>query len=101
MISDSILRLQQVLFSDDGLMMLLRYGHGLNHDKFKETCEILKVIAAELSETNEVPKILVNIFVTLYPTMESCSYMYNQAEAEKIREAAEIILDLIGECVAI
>lgn len=91
--------LEKLLYGDDGLLLLLRMGDGLNNEKFEEVCLILKELAIEWRERDHIPKRAALLLFELYPAMSSGNRFYKEKELEKIEDAADIIYDLILDCI--
>ncbi|MGC5326550.1 hypothetical protein [Brevibacillus sp. SYSU BS000544] len=91
-------KLENLLIGEEGLLISLRMGEGFKKELFHEICSLLKQLAEQWAKEVSIPKRAVGIFVDLYPSMESASYLYNESERIEILEAADIIADLIREC---
>lgn len=91
--------LKELFLSGDGLLVLLRLGDGLDKSKFDRICCILKDLKEEWKNSDYIPKMAVDIFIDFYPAIESSYGLYNDEEMEEIIEAADIIMELIRDCV--
>lgn len=90
--------LENKLFDDNGLLIKLRLGKGLDESKVKEICDSLSELIDELKNVDYIPKRLALIFVDLYSAVESTCSLYNEEEINKIMDFADIIMNLVREC---
>lgn len=96
---DNLEKLENLLLADDGLLILLRLGDGLDENKVKRICEVLKELNYEWRSLDYIPKKAADIFVDFYFVMESSYGLYNEDEVEKIIQAADEIMALIRACI--
>jgi len=96
---DNIEKLEELFLGDDGLLISLRLGNGLNMKKVDEIIKILKVLSKEWANQNYIPKRAAEIFIDFYPAMESVCGLYSDDESTNIMDVADKILDLIRDCV--
>ncbi|HEX9059663.1 MAG TPA: hypothetical protein VF941_05760 [Clostridia bacterium] len=89
--------LQDLILGEDGFLIKLRMGDGLDEEKYNATCEIIKEITVEWREKDVIPKKAAILFVDLYRSMISFAKWNGEKEEEKIIEAAINISGLIRE----
>ncbi|GGE21374.1 hypothetical protein GCM10011571_24330 [Marinithermofilum abyssi] len=93
--------LEKLLVGDEGLLISLRFGDGLNKNNLEKVFNILETLAEEWSDEHCIPKKAVDLFVDIYPVMVSACKLYDKKEEMEILNAADKIMDLIRECVRI
>jgi hypothetical protein len=91
-------KLNDLLYSDDGLLISLRMGDGLNKEKFSEVCEILKELATEWAGKDEISKYGAHLLFELYPALIGGSGFYGKEEQVQIEDATNQIYNLIVNC---
>lgn len=94
-------QLQEAAIGERGFLISLRMMDGFDEDKFEALIQALEECAREWSEMDSIPKVGANVLVDLYPVMISASYLYSDSEAEIIRQKAEIVGELVRECVRV
>src|SRR4051812_30532744 len=94
---------RDLLRASEAFSVPLRLGDGLNEERFHELCDALRACAKEWASEPVIPKAAANVLVDLFPAIESCSHLpfYRGDDAQRIRDAALTISDLVRECVAI
>lgn len=92
-----------LLAASEAFDVPLRLGEGFDEQRFAHLCQALRACAQEWAEAEVIPKVAANVLVDLFPAIESCSYLpfYHGEEAQRIRDAAQTLGDLVRECVAI
>lgn len=93
-------KLEELLLSEDGLLVSLRLGNGLDEVKVEKICYVLKELKVEWEDFDFIPKKAVDIFIDFYPAMESSCGLYSEEESDKIIDTADKIMDLIRECIS-
>jgi len=101
MANDKLAYLEELLLNDEGLLISLRLGNGLNMEKIDLICGILKELSDEWKKDDVIPKKAANLFVDFYQAIESSCGLYNDEKQIQIMNAADKIMDLIRECVEI
>lgn len=96
---NKIEELKELFLSDDGLLVSLRLGDGLDKKKSDRICCILKDLKEEWKYSDCIPKMAVDIFIDFYPAIESSYKLYNDEEVNEIIESADIIMELIRDCI--
>lgn len=93
---------RHLLQAAEAFSVPLRTGAGVNPQRLNDLCDALRVCAREWAEAAAIPKAAANVLVDLFPAVESCSYLpfYEADEAQRIRDAAQILGDLVRACVA-
>jgi hypothetical protein len=91
--------LEELLVGDEGLLISLRFGDGLNKNKLEKVFNLLEEFAEEWSDEHCIPKKAVDLFIDIYPSMEATCELYDEKEEIEIMNAADKILDLIRDCV--
>ncbi len=91
-------KLEILLLSENGLIIKLRMGEGLDSNLVDEICETLSILKDEWKNSLFIPKKAVDMFVDFYPAMESCIGLYDQFESDKIMLVTDRIMDSIREC---
>jgi len=76
----------------------LRNGSGFDETAFKALCQSLDDCTRSWEKSAFVPKLAARVFIDLYPSIEVCAYMYEGDDADKIRNAAEVVTDLARRC---
>lgn len=89
---------EKLLLSEEGLLIKLRLGKGLDRVKYDSICYLLEELAAEWKGIDTIPKKAAELFVDLYPAMDATSYQYKNDEAIIIKEAADKLISLIRDC---
>src|SRR2546421_144263 len=94
--------IHDLLQAAEAFSVPLRTGQGWNERRFQELCSVLRACAREWSDSHTVPKTAVNVIVDLFPAVESCSHLafYQGEEAQRIRDGAMTLGDLIRDCFA-
>lgn len=98
--NDKLELLDELLLGEDGLLISLRLGDGLNKEKVDKVCDVLNKLAGDWADENSIPKKAVDLFVDFYPAMESSCGLYNEHEALEIMNAADRIMDRIRDCIS-
>lgn len=84
----------------EGIMLDLRFLRGLDEEKVIKFRDVLEKIIDEWKDKDYVPKLLCNLFIDFYPSVEASSYLYNnEEEKEKILSFADEMQDLMRICV--
>ncbi len=84
----------------EGIMLDLRFLRGLDEEKVIKFRDVLEKIIDEWKDKDYVPKLLCNLFIDFYPSVEASSYLYNnEEEKEKILSFADKMQDLMRICV--
>ncbi|AEV68911.1 hypothetical protein [Acetivibrio clariflavus] len=96
---NKLMVLEELLLSDNGLLVSLRLGDGLKQDKVEMICKLLEELAKDWASIDCIPKKAVDLFIDFYPAMESSCGLYNEEEQVLIMDVADKIMDLIRECV--
>lgn len=90
-----------VLFrAAEEFLVSLRIGDGFDEKKFEQLSNVLSRCKEEWSNSEYVPKLAVEILVDLFPLTEGCSYLYKEPQAQRIRDAALQLNDLIKDAVS-
>ncbi len=97
--NNKVMTLEKLLLSEDGILVLLRLGDGLNIDKVDSICKLLKELSIDWEQCDFIPRKAVDLFVDFYPAMESVCSLYSEEEQTIIMDAADKIMDLIRECI--
>lgn len=92
-------KLEELLLSEDGLLVSLRLGNGLDQEKVENICCVLNELQVEWEDCDYIPKKAADIFIDFYPAMESSCGLYSEDESDKIIDSADKIMDLIRDCV--
>lgn len=94
---------RDLLKAVEGFVVRLRQGEGFDKRRFDRLCKVLRACAKEWSQADAIPKVAANVLVDLFPAIESCSYLpfYRDGEAQRIRDAAQKIGELVRECVTV
>jgi hypothetical protein len=93
--------LEEILLGDDGVLTSIRIGDGLKKDKVLEACKILDSLAIEWSGVDCIPKRAVDLFVHIYPVLESSCEYYSGDEARDIRDVADQLMDKVRNCITL
>jgi hypothetical protein len=80
------------------LLTSLRQGRGVEDADADRLRNALRAAAAAWSTSEVIPKKAANLFVDLASGIEACSYGYAPADAQRIKELADEIADLIRAC---
>ncbi|WP_244209307.1 hypothetical protein [Paenibacillus ferrarius] len=91
--------LEEVLIGDEGVLISLRMGDGLNKGKVEEACTILDKLAIMWSETDSIPKKAVDLFINIYPVLMTSQEHYSEHEAREIMDAADQLMIKVINCV--
>lgn len=79
------------------LLGQLRAGDGLDSDAAEELKASLMEAAREWGASSMVPKSTANLFVDLWPAIESCRFLYPEPIASAIEQLALEVADLARE----
>ncbi len=90
--------LEQLLLSDEGLIVSLRMGDGLNMALVQEICLVLDELKGIWKDSTVIPKKAVDLFVDFYPAMQSCESLYSEQDGMQIMDATDLIMDHIRDC---
>ncbi len=93
---------RSLLSAAEAFLVPLRLGEGLQEQRLNDLCGVLRACAHEWACAAAIPKAAANVLVDLFPAIEACSYLasYDGDEAQRIRNAAQTIGDLVHACVA-
>jgi hypothetical protein len=97
--SDKLELLKELLLGEGGLLISLRLGDGLNKEKVQKICDVLTELASDWQSKDLIPKKAANLFVDIYPVMESACDLYDENEVLEIMDAADKIVDRIRDCI--
>ncbi|MBW5470330.1 hypothetical protein GPJ61_21115 [Brevibacillus formosus] len=97
--SEKLEVLEELLLGEEGLLISLRLGDGLNQKRVDEVCNILAELEVDWSGKDFIPKKAADLFVDLYPAMESSCGLYDENEGQEIMDAADKIMDRIRGCI--
>lgn len=92
-------KLEELLLSDEGILVSLRLGDGINQQKVDLVCKILGELSTEWEQNDSIPKKAADLFVDFYPAVESACGLYSNEEQIVIINTADKIMDLIRECI--
>ncbi|MFC4801859.1 hypothetical protein ACFPA1_21235 [Neobacillus sp. GCM10023253] len=92
-------RLEELLLGDDGLLISLRLGYGLQSEKVVQIIEVLHYLSEEWSESDYIPKKAASMFADFYAAAYSSLGLYNEEVQIKIKDAVDKIMDAIRKCV--
>lgn len=91
--------LEQLLIGQDGILLSLRMGDGLEEEKVERIIRILGKLSKEWSGNESIPKKAVDLFIDIYPVMQSSCDLYSEETAVKIMNVADKIIDSIRNCI--
>lgn len=90
---------EQLLIGDDGLLVSLRMGEGLQKEKVQQIICVLGKLSKEWESSDCIPKKAVDLFIDIFPVIQSSCSWYSDEEAEDIMDAADRIIDSIRNCI--
>lgn len=99
MANSKLVTLEELLLLDEGILVSLRLGDGLNQDKVESICKVLEELSREWEQNDFIPKKAADLFVDFYPAMESACGLYTDEEQTIIMDAANKIMEFIRECI--
>lgn len=91
--------LEQLLIGEDGMLLSLRMGDGLQEKKVQQVIDVLGKLSKEWSGSECIPKKAVDLFIDIFPVMQSSCDWYSEAEVIKIMDAADQIVNSIRDCI--
>lgn len=91
--------LEELLIGEDGILLSLRMGDGLQEEKVKQVIDIIAKLSEEWFGSDCIPKKAVDLFIDIYPVMQSTCDWYSETEATKIMDSADRIIDSIRDCI--
>lgn len=91
--------LEDLLLGDDGLLIALRLGYGLNSEKVTRIIEVLDYLSEEWAESEYIPKKAAGMFADFYLAAYSSLGLYNEEVGLKIEDAVDKVMDSIRKCV--
>lgn len=86
---------------NDGLLIDLRFGKGINHNKANEILEVLLDIKNNYKNSDVISKELCNLFIDFYPFIDGSLSLYSIEEVHEILEISDKILDAMRACVEV
>ena len=89
---------ETLLDEQDEFMGPLRVRDGFDPKAYQRYCSALKAFASEWRSQDQIPKIVANALVDVYPAMLSISDVYQGNEKDTIERAAEELAELIRDC---
>ena len=95
----TLTKLEELLLSEDGLLIQLRLGNGLDEEKVERICCVLEELKVEWRDSDCIPRKAVDIFVDFYPAIESTCDLYSEEVSLKIMDIADKVMDKIRECI--
>lgn len=84
--------------TSSAFLVPLRMGKGFDRVGFESLCSVIRDCALAWRGNSSVPKDAAAILFDAYPTMVSCSYLYDDERAQQIQLAAEELAELIRDC---
>jgi hypothetical protein len=87
-----------LLHQDDGLLIKLRMGDGLDKSKVDEICTVLSQLAIEWEKDDKVSKEAVDYFIHIDPVMNATLNRYSEKEQAEILIALDTIMDKVRHC---
>lgn len=91
--------LEQLLIGEDGMLLSLRMGEGLQEKKVQQIIDVLVKLSKEWSGSDCIPKKALDLFIDIFPVMQSSCDWYSEEETIKIMNAADRIIDSIRDCI--
>lgn len=101
MSEDYVETLEKLMIGEEGLLIKLRLGEGLQKSKVQEICQVLTFLRDDWFEKDVIPKRAAELFVDFYAAMESSVGLYSEEKEKEIMDAADQIMDLIRQCVQV
>ncbi|WP_139904467.1 hypothetical protein [Clostridium thermarum] len=95
--SSKLKKLEKLILADDGLLVPLILGNGLDEDKVEGICSILKELQVEWEKSDSIPQKAIDIFTDFFSAMESACGLYSEEESDKIMKATDKIMGIAGE----
>jgi len=92
--------LEDLLLGEDGLLVSLRQGDGLDTEKVDKICNLLECMENKWKDSRLIPKKAAELFVDLCPVMESSCGLYDENEVLEIMDAADRIMVRIRGCLS-
>jgi len=89
---------ETLLEEQDEFMGPLRVRDGFDPKAYQRYCSALKAFAYEWRSQDQIPKIVANALLDVYPAMLSISDAYQGNEKDTIERAAEELAELIRDC---
>ena len=89
---------ETLLDEQDEFMGPLRVREGFDAKAYQRYCSALRAFASEWRNQDQIPKIVANALVDVYPAMLSISDAYQGNEKDTIERAAEELAELIRNC---
>jgi hypothetical protein len=79
----------------------LRTRNGFDEIAYAALTEALRACATEWAELDAIPRLGANVLVDVFAATEANAGLYEGDIADRVREAAHALHDLVGECVAL
>lgn len=95
----SLEKLETLLIGENGLLIKLRLGDGLDQDTVNDILITLSELSNEWSHLDLIPKKSIELFIDIYPTMESSLELYSSDDKIKIMDVADKIINSVKDCV--
>ncbi|BFT72355.1 hypothetical protein [Paenibacillus sp. P36] len=87
-----------LLHRDDGLLIKLRMGNGLDKSKVDEICAVLTQLAIEWENDDKISKEAVEYFIHIDPVMNATLSRYSEKQQAEILIALETIMNKVRHC---
>ncbi|OCA90347.1 hypothetical protein A8F94_00120 [Bacillus sp. FJAT-27225] len=81
--------LEELILGDNGLIIPLRLGYGLNSEKVSEIIKVLDHLSEEWAESEYIPKKAAEMFANFYVAAYSTLGLYNDEVGLKIEDAVD------------
>ncbi|MFE5321636.1 hypothetical protein ACFQ88_23305 [Paenibacillus sp. NPDC056579] len=88
-----------LLHENEGLLIKLRMGDGLDKGRVSEICAVLNQIAIQWKHDDRIPKEAVDYFINIDPVMNAVLNYYSAEHQEDILAALDTIMECIRQCI--
>lgn len=96
---DDIYLLSELLIGDKGILVPLRLGDGLSPIKVDMAIKEIERLAIKWSQQDAIPKKAVDLFIDIFPAMESTLGLYEESEQIIIMDAADKLISAVRKCI--
>lgn len=86
---------------NNGFLIDLRFGKGINHNKVNEILDVLFDIKNEYKDSDVISKEICSLFIDFYPSIEGSLSLYSLEQVHEILEISDKIQDAMRECVEV
>ncbi|MGG1516940.1 hypothetical protein ABE504_16145 [Paenibacillus oryzisoli] len=87
-----------LLHEDDGLLIKLRMGDGLDRSRVDEICAVLGQLAIEWKNDDKISREAVDYFIHIDPVMNATLSLYSEKQQEEILYALDTIMNSVRHC---